>query len=173
MHMANLNSKPSSHCERRRSKSATLSVVAVALSLGLALAACESQISVRGAIPDREEVAEIQPGLDTKEDILNRFGSPSTVSTFLDNTWYYMGQQVEQFAFYAPNVTDRGILVVEFDDTGVVGDTQYYTLEDGRPVEPVSRVTPTEGKDLTILQQIFGNFGRLPTQPGNPTQDPL
>jgi outer membrane protein assembly factor BamE (lipoprotein component of BamABCDE complex) len=150
-----------------------VSLAALVLSLGLTLSACESQVSVRGAIPDPEEVAEIQPGLDTKQDILNRFGSPSTVSTFRDNTWYYMGQQVEQFAFYAPDVTDRGILVVVFDDTGVVGDTQYYTLEDGRPVEPVSRVTPTEGKDLTFLQQIFGNFGRLPTQPGSPTQDPF
>lgn len=147
--------------------------IAVVFAAATALTACESQVSIRGGLPDKEDIAEIQPGLDTKEDILGRFGSPSAVSTFLDDTWYYIGQRVEQFAFYAPEVTDRGVLVVVFDGTGVVGNTRYYTMEDGRPIDPVSRETPTEGKDLTFMQQLFGNFGRLPTEPGAPTQDPF
>lgn len=162
------------YCRRGRARASNaLRAIAVALATVTALAACESQVSIRGGLPDKEEIAEIQPGLHTKEDILGRFGSPSAVSTFLDDTWYYIGQRVEQFAFYAPEVTDRGVLVVVFDGTGLVGDTRYYTMEDGRPIDPVSRVTPTEGKDITFMQQLFGNFGRLPTEPGAPTQDPF
>jgi outer membrane protein assembly factor BamE (lipoprotein component of BamABCDE complex) len=112
----------------------------------------------------------INPGVDTKEDVVARLGTPSSVSTFLDNTWYYIGKRVEQFAFYAPEVTDRSVLVIEFDQVGVVDDTRYLTIYDGQAIDPVDRETPTEGKELTFMQQLLGNFGRLPTDPGDPVQ---
>ena len=84
-----------------------------------------------------------------------------------------VGQRVEQFAFYAPEVTDRSVLVIEFDQSGIVGDTRYLTIYDGHAIDPVSRETPTEGKELTVMQQLLGNFGRLPTDPGNPNQSPF
>ena len=148
-------------------------IAALALAGVLTLTACESQVSIRGNMPDIEDVETINPGVDTKEDVVARLGTPSSVSTFIDNTWYYIGQRVEQFAFYAPEVTDRGVLVVEFDQRGIVGDTRYLTIYDGKVIDPVSRETPTEGKEMTIMQQLLGNFGRLPTEPGNPNESPF
>ena len=133
------------------------------LAAVLALGACESQISIRGSMPDVDDVAEIMPGQDSKQDILGKFGSPSTLSSFMDDTWYYIGQRVEQFAFYEPEVVDRSVLVVAFDDSGLVNDTRYYTLYDGRVIDPVTRETPTEGLELTFIQQVIGNIGRFPT----------
>jgi outer membrane protein assembly factor BamE (lipoprotein component of BamABCDE complex) len=97
-------------------------------------------------------------------------GTPSSVSTFLDNTWYYIGQRVELFAFDAPEGTDRSGLVLNFDQVGVVDDTRYLTIYDGQTIDPIDRETPTEGKELTVMQQLLGNFGRLPTDPGDPVQ---
>lgn len=133
------------------------------LAAALALGACESQVSIRGSMPDVDDVSEIMPGEDSKQDILGKFGSPSTLSSFMDDTWYYIGQRVEQFAFYKPEVVDRSVLVVAFDDSGLVNDTRYYTLYDGRVIDPVTRETPTEGLELTFIQQIIGNIGRFPT----------
>lgn len=145
-------------------------VSALALATVLALSACQGRVSIRGNMPDIEDMESINPGVDTKEDIVARLGTPSSVSTFLDNTWYYIGQRVEQFAFYAPEVTDRSVLVIEFDQVGVVDDTRYLTIYDGQAIDPVDRETPTEGKELTVMQQLLGNFGRLPTDPGDPVQ---
>ena len=39
--------------------------------------------------------------------------------------------------------------------------TRAYTLADSRDIDPVGRITPTEGRDLTLLQQLFGNIGRF------------
>ena len=72
----------------------------------------------------------------------------------------------ETVAFFDPDVLERSVLVVSFTDEGVVGEKQVYTLEDGKDVSPVGRVTPTEGKKLTVLQQLFGNIGRF-TGAGN------
>jgi hypothetical protein len=65
-------------------------------------------------------------------------------------------------------LTGRNVLVVSFDDTGYVTSKQIFSLEDGREIEPIARITPTEGRDFTIMQQLLGNFGRLP---GSATHD--
>ena len=126
-----------------------------------ALAACGSAVQVRGNIPEPEDVAEIEPGVHSRQDVVNLLGSPSTISTFQDRKWYYIGQKTQEMAFSKPSVVDRQVLVVVFDEAGYVDQTTSYTLADARSVSPVERTTPTEGKNLTLLQQFFGNLGRF------------
>ena len=49
-----------------------------------------------------------------------------------------------------------------------------YDLSDSRDISMVSRITPTAGKEITVLEQIMGNVGRFSgprqeTNPGAPT----
>ena len=133
---------------------------AVAVLAVLGLAACSQDIQVRGNLPDPEVVASITPGVDTREDIARMFGSPLTLSTFQDRKWYYIGQKVSQFAFLGPKVLERQVLEVTFDQRGLVQAAKTYSLADGRDIDPVDRTTPTEGREITILQQFLGNLGR-------------
>ncbi len=135
--------------------------ILAAVALCLALAACSQEITVRGNMPDVEDVIAIEPGISTRSEVARILGSPSTVSSFRDRTWYYIGQKQTKFAFLDPDVLERSVLVVQFDDVGTVKDTKIYTLEDGQYVELVSRETPTEGRDFSILQQLLGNIGRF------------
>ena len=89
------------------------------------------------------------------------FGSPSSVSTFGNENWYYISERTETTAFYAPEVVDRKVVVISFDDKGVVRDFASLGLEDGRIIELVERKTPTAGNEITFLQQLFGNLGRF------------
>ncbi|MBI3199515.1 MAG: outer membrane protein assembly factor BamE, partial [Rhodospirillales bacterium] len=41
-----------------------------------------------------------------------------------------------------------------------------WGMQDGKPIEPVARVTETRGKELGFLEQIFGNIGRFNKAPG-------
>ncbi len=131
------------------------------MALALLVAACSGNVNVHGNLPDPELVAEIEPGSYGQRDVAGLLGSPSTISTFGDSRWYYVGQRVSTFAFFKPKVLERNILVVSFDDNGRVADTRTYTLADSRDIDPVDRITPTEGRDLTIVQQLLGNFGRF------------
>ena len=90
-----------------------------------------------------------------------RPGSPSTVSTFEDSKWYYIGQKTTQFAFFQPEILERKVLVISFNDAGYVADTRTYGLEDGKIIDPVERITPTEGREFSIIQQLLGNLGRF------------
>jgi outer membrane protein assembly factor BamE (lipoprotein component of BamABCDE complex) len=53
------------------------------------------------------------------------------------------------------------VVVVGFDDTGLVRDVRRYTLEDGKLIDPVTRKTPAPGKELSFLEQLVGNVGRF------------
>ena len=128
----------------------------------LILPACEGDIAIRGNMPDLEELTAVTPGSDSREDVLNLLGTPSSLSTFEQNKWYYIGQKVEQFAFFRPEVIDRQVLMISFDDNGIVNQTKMLSLDDAIVVYPVERMTPTEGNDPTFMEQFFGNFGRLP-----------
>ncbi|MDX1710331.1 MAG: outer membrane protein assembly factor BamE [Rhodovibrionaceae bacterium] len=130
----------------------------------LAAAACSDNISVHGNLPKERDINEIAIGLDDRSSVADRLGTPSTVSTFEDDKWYYIGSKMEKVAFMKPQVIDRKVLVVSFDDAGSVSDKSLYTLEDGRVIDLVDRETPTEGRELTILQQFFGNLGRFSSQ---------
>jgi|TARA_R110002072_G_scaffold49863_19_gene135046 outer membrane protein assembly factor BamE (lipoprotein component of BamABCDE complex) len=143
---------------RRARSRITSGLLLVAL---LGLSACEYQVNVRGNMLDPDDVAEVLPGVSNRGDVSELLGSPSTVSTFEDQTWYYIGQRTEQLAFLAPETTDRSVLVVKFDDAGLVETTRLYTVEDGKVITPNTRKTPTQGNELTIIQQLIGNLGRF------------
>ncbi len=150
----------------RRCRSGVAALLLAAMGLGLA--ACNSQVFVRGHVTDPESIEAIKAGQYTQEDVLALLGTPSTVSTFDERKWYYIGHKSTSFAFQHPETLERNVLAVSFDDTGYVTSKQIFSLEDGREIEPIARITPTEGRDFTIMQQLLGNFGRLP---GSATHD--
>ena len=140
------------------------SLLGLALIFGgtLALSACTQPVRVHGYIPDPEDVEQIEAGVHSRDDVFSILGSPSTISTFSDDKWYYIGQRSTQFAYELPDIFERSVLEISYDEIGFVTAMRYYDLEDGKEIEPVARVTPTEGRDFTVMQQLLGNFGRLP-----------
>src|SRR5690349_1100017 len=85
------------------------------LAVAAALAACAPMIDTRGNMPPPEVVATIQPGVTTRTQVSQLLGSPSTVATFNDRTWYYIGRKTETVAFLTPELTDQQVLVIKFD----------------------------------------------------------
>jgi len=121
----------------------------------LICAACVPVETQRGYLPDKQAVQSIAVGQDTKTTIADRLGNPSTTATFGNEVWYYISSKEEQMAFFTPRILSRDVLAVEFNTQGQVADVRRYGLKDGRVVAFVSRETPTKGRELTLIQQIF------------------
>jgi outer membrane protein assembly factor BamE (lipoprotein component of BamABCDE complex) len=119
------------------------------------LGACAAVENQRGYVPDMQALSSIEVGMDTKDTVSKKLGDPSTAATFGSDVWYYISSHVEQNAFFAPRATERNIVAVEFAKDGKVTDVHKYTLADGRVVDFVSRQTPTRGRELSLIQQIF------------------
>jgi outer membrane protein assembly factor BamE (lipoprotein component of BamABCDE complex) len=144
------------------------------------LLGCVPVENQRGYVPDQQAISSIQVGMDTKETVGKKLGDPSTAASFGNDIWYYMSAHVEQSAFFAPRATERTVLAIEFSKDGKVTDMHRYSLADGRVVDFVSRETPTRGRDLSLLQQIFnavpGQIGQAaPSEaiPGGGTTPPV
>ncbi|ABS64526.1 SmpA/OmlA domain protein [Parvibaculum lavamentivorans DS-1] len=160
----------------RPRRTARLVLAAACLSLAAAaLPGCSPIVEDRGYIFDPADLEKLQTGA-SKEQVRSVMGSPSTVSTVDGEAWYYISSKFETVAFYRPQEVERTVAAVYFDETQSVQQIAYYGLEDGQIVDFVDRKTPTRGKELTILGQLFGNLGRFNTPApadapatGNPT----
>ena len=140
--------------------------IAFGLMAGLLGAGCAPIQNVRGYVIDDARIAGIESGVDDKNSVLDVLGSPSNVSTFGADTWYYVTRKTERLAFFEEKVLDQRVVAIEFDESGVVAGIERYEAEDARPVAMNERVTPTRGKQLSLMQQLFGNLGRFNTGDG-------
>ena len=133
------------------------------------LASCSPIVENRGYVFDEKLLDQIKVNESISNDVMDILGSPSTTSAIDASTWYYIYSQAETVAFYRPTVTDRRVLAVSFDNNNKVNNLKYYGLEEGKIISYVDRTTPTRGRELTVLQQLFGNLGRLGagSLPGN------
>lgn len=138
----------------------SVSFLVVAL-VAMGAAACASRVNTRGNLLDPDRVVEIRPGEQSREEVAEILGSPSSITPFGSDTWYYISKRTETFAFFAPEVTERQIVVVKFAEDGKVADIGTLGLEAGRGIEPVDRKTPTHGNKMTVLEQLIGNLGRF------------
>jgi len=139
----------------------SLRYAGVALILCCALAsACTPTVEVHGYVPKQADIARIKPGDDsaTVEKVLGR---PSSSGVLRDSAWYYVQSVVENYTYHAPKVIDRTVLAVNFTKSGTVQDIKRYGLEDGKVINLESRTTNTGGRELGVLEQLFGNILNL------------
>lgn len=135
-------------------------LAAAVLTLALA-PGCERVRESHGYAPAPAELAEIQVGQDTRASVRQKIGRPSTTGLFLPDRWYYISSEVEKYMFYRPRVASRRVVAIRFDQYDRVTSVNEYGLHDGRVIDLETRTTPTLGRELTILQQILGNIGRI------------
>ena len=103
---------------------------AAGLLVAAALTACTPRVATRGNLVEDYRLEQVHTGTSTKADVATILGTPTTVSTFDDNVWYYIGQRVETVAFYAPEVTKRRVLRMQFDpSSGVLQDLKQLDLK--------------------------------------------
>lgn len=131
--------------------------LAAAASAALALSGCLAYDGVvtHGAVIDERKAAQIKPGMAAQQ-VLAAIGTPSTTSTVGGDTWYYFSQRAERsVAFMQQTVTDQHVLAVYFDKSKKVQRTSDYGMQDGKPVDIQTRVTPTPGAESNLVQGLL------------------
>ncbi|MCH8685001.1 outer membrane protein assembly factor BamE [Pedomonas mirosovicensis] len=144
----------------------TLLIAAIAAST----VSCTRIKDTKGYLADPQLVAAIQPGIDNKESVSHTLGRPSLQSEFDPNTWYYVSRQTEQLAFLNPKPVKHEVLVINFNDKGVVSKVEKLGMDQIVHVDPSNDKTPTRGRDISVWDQLFGNIGRFSPASGTPQQ---
>ncbi|MEM0921990.1 MAG: outer membrane protein assembly factor BamE [Pseudomonadota bacterium] len=133
--------------------------IAACAVLGFSVMACTPTVRVHGFAPDEVSLETVQAGVDTRGSVRRKVGRPSSSGVFTDTGWYYVATTVEHLAYYQPEVVDRRVVAITFDERDVVASVNAYGLDEGRVVDLETRTTPTAGRGLTILEQLLGNVG--------------
>ncbi|MFN3816535.1 outer membrane protein assembly factor BamE [Brevundimonas sp.] len=136
--------------------------VLIAAALAAGVTACAPQIGRHGFQMIDVAPNEIEAGVDTRETVLAKLGSPSTRSTFEgESVWYYISQTTERYTYNPTQVAGRSITEITFaDGSNQVQGVRLIGLEDGRQIAMNGRETPTRGRELSVLEQLLGNVGR-------------
>lgn len=126
------------------------------------LAACSPNVETRGHLMDADWKEQIHEG-SSREDVTKTLGSPSSISSFGDETWYYITARRESFAFFKPEVAEKKTVAVTFDSGGAVSSIEELDGTQSKQFATISRTTPTEGHQMTFMEQLLGNIGRFNT----------
>lgn len=114
---------------------------------------------VSGHLFKEDEMKALQQA-KSKQDIEDLLGSPTAVSDFGQETWYYITTKKETIAFLPDKILEQNIVAVSFNQDQV--DTiSRYNEEDANQPHLVSEYTTTKGNDISTTQQLFHNAGRF------------
>ena len=141
-----------------------------ALAAILVLAGCsaiEPPTQMRGHKVDEDFLKELTPGTSTRADVTALLGSPTIKASFDDNVWLYISSVTRTRIARLPALDSQDVIELTFTEGGTLKDIRRRNLDDAASVAVVDRATPTPGSETTLLQQLFGNVGRL--SPGMPT----
>jgi outer membrane protein assembly factor BamE (lipoprotein component of BamABCDE complex) len=130
-------------------------------ALAAAASACSPNIAHRGYLAKPGSFDQVRRGM-AKSEVVGLLGSPSTTASanLSGDSYYYISSTTQQKAFLNPKEIDRQVIAIRFDGGDQVASFGQYGLEDGKIVDINTRKTPTRGRELTLLQQVFGNIGR-------------
>jgi outer membrane protein assembly factor BamE (lipoprotein component of BamABCDE complex) len=141
----------------------SLRLIAAAL-LCLSAAGCGWLLpppQTRGNKIEAEQLQQLVPGTSTKADVTALVGSPTQRATFDDNTWLYITEVTRPRLGQTLGVLDQEVVVVGFDDRGIVTSVKTVTKDDSVPVSIASETTPSPGTEASFMQQLLGNIGKF------------
>lgn len=125
------------------------------------MTACAPMTAFQGYQAIDAKPADVKVGADTKNSVRARLGTPSQVSTFDPNQWYYVSSVTQRQGFYRPRTVRRDVVAISFDkDSQAVTEVKVLSLADSRDIAYAGRETPTRGRQLSILEQLLGNLGQ-------------
>lgn len=139
----------------------------VGLLLLAPLAACTDPPVTRGDMVEKDNLRQIVVGVHSKTDVAQALGSPSTISVFTDDVWYYIGAIEEYRSVFGRETLERRVVAVSFNPQGIVQGIEEYGSERGQEVDLVERETPSYGESLNVIQQMLGNVGRFNPEQAN------
>jgi outer membrane protein assembly factor BamE (lipoprotein component of BamABCDE complex) len=151
----------------RNSHWGTRAASAVFVAGSLLLSACAGNVIRQGHLFQEEDIAQVHEGMP-KDQVILALGTPDTQSSTNGGAYYYISTtSVQPAVFMSPQIKDRRIVAVYFNNKDKVEHVANYGLKDGKVFDFIKRQTPSYSRDQGILKEMFRNIGSIgPTIPG-------
>ena len=127
----------------------------------LFVAACSTVYRNHGYVPTEQDLALIEVGVDTRETVSEKIGRPSASGLLNDVGWFYVQSRWAYRGAFEPREIDRQVVSITFAESGRAENIERFGLERGKVVPISRRVTESNVKGLSLIQQLLGSFGRV------------
>ena len=122
----------------------------------------ESRLSnTHGLISLQAKYKKIIINKTNKNDILKIIGPPSSISKFDKNRWFYIETKKTNqslFKLGIQKVEKNNILIVKFDNKGILNEKKIIDLDDMNDIKYVKEITQKEYKKNNTLYNIFSSL---------------
>jgi outer membrane protein assembly factor BamE (lipoprotein component of BamABCDE complex) len=142
---------------------------ALMVSLSI-ICACVKTTETAGYAVEKAKFDQLVVGKTRKAVVERDLGSPSSVSNYGTETWYYISTENERIAFLHPKIKSQTVVAIQFNADQTIKNIEKYTEKDAVKVMLSTDTTPTEGHDMGAIGQMLSNIGRFNKDTKN---DPL
>ncbi len=140
--------------------------VSILFAGALLLGGCSGTVIKQGHLFQDEDVNQVHAGMG-KDQVVLALGSPDHQSAAGGGAYYYISTTANQrMAFMAPEITDRRVVAVYFNNKEKVEQVANYGMKDGKVFDFIKRETPTYSRDQGLLKELFRDIGAAPALPG-------
>ncbi|MDR9393085.1 outer membrane protein assembly factor BamE [Roseovarius sp. SYSU LYC5161] len=125
------------------------------------VAACSATFRKHGYTPSDEQLSALVVGVDTRSTVDDVIGAPSASGMLSDGDYYYVSSRFRHYGAFAPEVVERQVVAISFDDADTIANIERFGLEEGRVVPLTRRVTDSSVVGRGFLRQLFKNLGNF------------
>ena len=114
-----------------------------------------------GFISLESKFEKIEINKTNKNDLVKVVGHPSSISGFDKNTWFYIERKKTNqslFKLGIKKISKNNILIVEFDNKGLVKNKQLIDLNNMNDVKYVKKTTQKEFEQDNTIYNIFSSM---------------
>jgi len=133
----------------------------IALCGIVVVSACEASYRNHGYAPPESDLENLIVGVDTRATVDDLIGPPSVSGMVGDGDYYYVRSRKRTFMMLRPQVVEREVLAISFNDDDTIANIERFGLEDGQVVPLSRRVTDTSVIKNGFIRQILRNIGAI------------
>jgi outer membrane protein assembly factor BamE (lipoprotein component of BamABCDE complex) len=131
----------------------------------LSICGCQPFVNHRGLNVEKRHLEQIHLQKTSKNEVREILGPPSLTSIFKVKPrhferWFYIYDTSSQKSFFNPQITEKKILEINFDEKGMVSNIIHHDPNDCVDIKPDAQQTPSSGYASSLLRDVFGNVGR-------------
>ena len=115
-------------------KNSQLRLALSVLGLIVVVGACSPRAQTRGNLPDPELVAQLKVGDISRDEVAEVLGSPSSVTSFGDEVWFYISEKTETLAWLEPEIKTRQVLALHFGKDGILKKIETAGLDEAKKI---------------------------------------
>ena len=112
----------------------------------------------------KEALNKLKINKSTKEEVLDILGTPSSISTFNNNIWYYISLKKKGVSILNPKITDQVVIEIRFKNEILVR-LKKYTNDELSSFKFNKQKTEVKGNESGVLKDFVRNLGRYNKDP--------